>query len=411
MLTADLVRARAQGGEVVPRYVGLDDPKALDLARSLLAMFAEHVGHPRGQLEADLKDYLGTGTAFLLHRGLAKLLHDRSEFEIEAVDDPPELRQAVFRAAADAHRGADGGVGPFAREAVLDRVAAARALSPAEVERGLYADLKDEQILARFEACEPRWLLNRYNVALAQAVLLKATELTIHIRGEAPAGYRALFRKIKFFQLLHRVTGSAADGYRILLDGPLSLFQASQKYGLQMALFLPTLLHFRDWRLEAQVRWGKGRGRKVAFHLAPEVGLESINRLTGQWLPEEVRWLPEQFAKLGSDWQISDDGEILDLGGQGVLVPEFVFTHRGTGRRVYLEILGFWNRGALRSRLDLVRRHGPESLILALSKSLATGEDDLGGLPGEVYVFRSSPVAREVAKRLEQFEPRTGRLF
>ena len=33
-----------------------------------------------------------------------------------------------------------------------------------------------------------------------------------------------------------------ADGYTLQIDGPLSLFSATNKYGLQMALFLPSLL-------------------------------------------------------------------------------------------------------------------------------------------------------------------------
>ena len=44
------------------------------------------------------------------------------------------------------------------------------------------------------------------------------------------------------------------DGYLFHIDGPLSLFSATTKYGLQVALFLPALLHCQDFRLEAEVR-------------------------------------------------------------------------------------------------------------------------------------------------------------
>ena len=39
------------------------------------------------------------------------------------------------------------------------------------------------------------------------------------------------------------------DAYCLHLDGPLSLFSATQKYGLQLALFLPAVLRCRDFEL------------------------------------------------------------------------------------------------------------------------------------------------------------------
>ena len=60
-----------------------------------------------------------------------------------------------------------------------------------------------------------------------------------------------------------------SEGYVFHIDGPLSLFSATNKYGLQMALFLPTLLLCRDFRLDAELRWGPKREPRV-FHLDGE---------------------------------------------------------------------------------------------------------------------------------------------
>ncbi len=226
----------------------------------------------------------------------------------------------------------------------------------------------------------------------------------MEVRDQSTLRYRELFRKIKFFRLLHRVQ-RLDDGYRITLDGPMSLFRSVSKYGLQMATFLPTLLHFEGWTAEARLRWGKRRLRR-AFRLSPAAGLVPHTRLLGQWQPEEVAWFPEQFAKLGSDWEVSTDAELVDLGGEGVLVPDFVFHHPPSGTRVVMEVFGFWRKGAVASRLRLLRRHGPKNLILALSKQLAAGEEELDEVPGDVYVFRSAPVARKVLKLLDEHLPR-----
>ena len=49
------------------------------------------------------------------------------------------------------------------------------------------------------------------------------------------------------------------DGYVFHIDGPLSLFAATTKYGLQVAVFVPALLFCDDFRLEAELRWGPRR--------------------------------------------------------------------------------------------------------------------------------------------------------
>lgn len=405
MLTADLLRVRTYKGEIRPRYIDASHPEALALAARLIEIFAAHEGRPRHELDEELKDFLGTGTDFLLHRALAKLLHDRSTFDTAAPADPEELRRAAFEAAVAAWRRPHDPDDPhpfrFDREAVLGEAAAGLGFATADLERGLYADLKDEQVLTSFERCRPEWLLDRYNVGLAQAVLLRAEELTVRIEGQTALAYRELFRKVKFFQLLHRV-GRLDDGYEIVLDGPASLFKMGTRYGVQMASFLPTLLHFEGWTLEAKLRWGKRRLRRT-FQLSPRAGLRPHTRLKAQWQPEELGWFPEQFTKLESEWTVSTDAELLDLGGEGVLVPDFVFHHPPSGARVYMEVFGFWRKGAIVSRLRLLRRHGPKNLILALSKQLAAGQEGLDEIPGDVYVFRSSPIARQVLKLLEGY--------
>jgi hypothetical protein len=55
------------------------------------------------------------------------------------------------------------------------------------------------------------------------------------------------------------VNGSPAAGYTLQIDGPLSLHTATTKYGLQIALFLPSLLHITRYHLEAELRWGPKR--------------------------------------------------------------------------------------------------------------------------------------------------------
>lgn len=405
MLTSDLVLARVYKKQIRPRFISDGDPELLELAGGLIDAFDEHRGQARQQLDAELSELLGTGTDFQLHRGLAKLLFDRCEFGSSGPIEPEQLRSRVFAEASEAYRATSSEEAQpfqFDRDAVLEAAASALEVGVEVVEQGLYADLKSEQVLGEFKRCTSEWLLRRYNVALAQGVLLRATRLEVELAPAPPEKHRALFRKVKFFQLMHRVKRLPGGGWRLVLDGPVSVFKSTGRYGLQMASFLPTLLHFDAWILEAAVEWGPKR-RKLSFKLEPDGKLRSHTRLDGQWQPEEVRGFGERFEALDSEWKIDRDGELVDLGGEGVLVPDYVFEHRRTGVRVVMEIYGFWNRGAVETRLALIRRHGPERLILAISSLLAAGRDELGELSSEVYVFRTQPVPRKVLRALESF--------
>ena len=134
-------------------------------------------------------------------------------------------------------------------------------MAPGVIDQGLFADLKSQQRCVRFDDCTLDQLLNRYNVALAQAILLRSTGVTVQVYGETPARYRQLFRAIKFHRLICDIRPSGPEAYALRLDGPLSLFSATQKYGLQLGLFLPALLQCKRFELTATVRWGRS-GRK-----------------------------------------------------------------------------------------------------------------------------------------------------
>src|SRR3954454_5334824 len=153
MLTGDLVRVRTSKERVIPLYLNRSSPQWLEVAESLLLIFREGVGMTRGEIEAEVHELVGDGLATLAHRGLAKVLEDRAEFEVVA-DVPPEtLREKVFSAAAEHRRmlRAAGHRAPFRRDEVLGAVAAELGLEPEKVAASLFADLKDENRMLRFE--------------------------------------------------------------------------------------------------------------------------------------------------------------------------------------------------------------------------------------------------------------------
>lgn len=416
MLTGNLVRARTTKDKVIPIYLDRDDPNWAEVAETLLLVFREGIGMTRGEIAAEVEELIGGGgLRTLAQQGLAKVLEDRAEFEVVADAPPDQVREKVFTAAAAERRrlAADGtgphGRHPFDREAVLAAVGSELGIPPDQVAATLFADLKEENRLQAFTDISARRLIDRYNVALAQAVLLKAVGIEVEIRGEKPARYRQILRWLKFRRLLFTAAGSMEAGYLFHIDGPLSLFSATNKYGLQVALFLPALLNCADFRLTAELRWGPKREPKL-FVLRKADGLVWPHPEPSTYVPAEVAAFAERFRQIAPDWTLSDATDLVELGGEGVWVPDFKATHRPTGTEVYLEILGFWKRSSLERLTRLLPKHGPPRYVLALSDRLKVDEGTLAALDGPVVAFKEIPNAPEILKRLESFVAVTGPL-
>jgi predicted nuclease of restriction endonuclease-like RecB superfamily len=228
-------------------------------------------------------------------------------------------------------------------------------------------------------------------------VLVKA-----EVQGEKPTRYRQLFRRLKFHRLLYRVEGDMSAGYMLHIDGPLSLFSATNRYGLQMALFLPSLLHCRNFRLDAELRWGPRREPR-SFHLESAEGLVAPQADVGVYVPPEVGAFVERFRQVAPAWDVSEATDLVELGREGVWVPDYRLVHKATGLDVYLEVLGFWKRSSVERLLRLLPLHGPPRYVLALSERLKVDEEALGALTGPVLRFKEIPNAPELVSLLDRF--------
>jgi uncharacterized protein len=395
MLTGNLVRVRHARNRLMPVYLDVTDRDWRDVAEHLLELFRMLPGRTRGEVEDELRETFGDNPTQLVHQGLAKLLEDRCEFEVDSEVDPAELREKVFIAAAEARRG---GV-PFDRGAVLARVAGDTGSVPEVVDRGLFADLKSEQRLTTFDDCTVDQLLHRYNVALAQAILLRSTGVTVRVFGETPARYRRLFRSIKFHRLICDIQPDGPEAYKLNLDGPLSLFSATQKYGVQLANFLPTLLQCKRFELNATVRWGAQRKEKV-FTLNDSDGLKSHTVDYGDYTPKDLVMFAESFRKSVAGWELVAAAEVVSL-PSGFWAPDYQLVHKDSGRVVRLEILGYWRRtDAEKLYRRLVNEHR-EPFILAVSEQFNIDESLADDWSTNIYRFKRTPIPGEIVKLAE----------
>jgi hypothetical protein len=406
MLTADLVHVRRRGKAL--KVVALDEKqraRAVELATLYLTLARDHVGRSRAELEEAWAAVDVAPRERRLADGICKLVEDRCQLDPDATLDPEELRRDVFARAAHARRD-----GSFDRAALLDGIARERGLDSAAVERALYNDLRAAHILHAVESISPARLVEEYDLAQAQAVLLRAVRVVVDVECRTPGAYRALFHKLKFLRLLHTIAPHGA-GYRIEIDGPFSLFESVTKYGLQLALALPAIRACDAFHLTAEVRWGKERA-PLTFELGGKSSGAAVDEPPR--LADEVARLLDDLRAVADQgdtpWRAAPSTEILTLPGVGLCIPDLAFEHTRSGEIVYLEVLGFWSRDAVWRRVELVERGLPARILFAVSKHLRVSEAVLDDdAAGALYVYKRVMSARAILERIDALSARATR--
>jgi hypothetical protein len=395
MLTGTQVRVKVVRQKIVPQYLDPAEPHWQQAAGQLVELFRESVGRTRGELAGDLENLTAAGPESLVWAGLAKLLDDRCDDDVP--DDPPpeELRSRAFALAAEARKTPAG----YDRDAILRTIAAERTITVEQVALGLFADLRDERRIRSFDACTPDYLLMRYNVALAQAMLVRSVGMEVTVWGETIPRYRQLFRAAKFHKLIGRIAPGPDDSYRMTFDGPLSLFAATQKYGLQLAMFLPTLMHCANYEVKATVRWGAERKEKF-FALSSAEGIRSHTPDFGQYRPVELEAFAKSFRAKTTEWDLDAEPNPIPVGDE-IWVPDFRATSRLTGRTVDLEVIGYWRKPSVERQLERLRSHRPGQYLLLVGEQYRA--DDSTAVPAgpDVVPYKRTPSAAEVLAALD----------
>jgi uncharacterized protein len=206
-----------------------------------------------------------------------------------------------------------------------------------------------------------------------------------------------LFRVIKFHRLMFSVFKSG-DDLSIHLDGPQSLLKQSTRYGMQMANSFPCLPLFKsEWRVSADLSWGKKRKFNKVLSLNSTSGLRSHYQRTGTWRSNAEIWFEERFLALKADWSL-EMGEIMVLSNQSIIIPDFSF--RKGDALVHLEIIGFWRKDYLKKRI----KSCPENVLLAVSRKLMSDKGTLPKKLAERIVYFSEIIsAKEVLLRIENY--------
>jgi len=441
VLTADLARSRTTDEEVKPLFIDPDEERYQQTARELIQLFEAHLGEPKGDLEDAIDELTIADTDYKIVQGLAKLLKDECEFEVVASVEPREIRRRLFEKANERY--------PIVRQPTLGEdtqklevysaVADDLGVSLEECYRGMYADLEDNKRLVRIgtrtadqyasdddtststtnltgssdaeyehTGLTVDWLVTRYNLALAQAVLYDATEMRIRVWDH----FGTVFSYVKLFGLMHRIYPIDSDGERVantdqaagyeaVLDGPASLFSKSQKYGIRMANFLPALPLCDRWEMVGEILVDETTGETRQFALDPTEDLDSHYSAGDQFDSDVERTLADKWERANTDWKLVREDDVFDLGAE-VMIPDFAIEHPD-GRRAILEIVGFWTPEYLDAKLEKIRKVEADNFVLAVSEQLDCASEEFGSAADRVLWFKTGIHVYDVVDLVEQY--------
>ncbi len=406
MLTAELVKPRIRmlGSQLFIDLLNVEDACWLQAATDLITLLRKQQGQALGVWEHALEAYEGERMDYVVVRGMAKVLTDAATFTPLVTPLPPvELRERLFV------------YGPVfsttqlfqqqVRNEVMQALASELEISLEQLEGALFADRPAAALLTEIGPdWTPEGLIARYNLELARGVLYWAS----HVRIEVHGGYKDLWKYIKFFKLMFWIQ-SQEDGYIVDLDGPISPFvSATMRYGRQFAAFLPALLFCERWSMVAMVR-SPQTWSMATYRLDASSELKSHFKQSGLFdsrlEADFAHEFEEKFGAKRGQWMLTREDEVLNL-GDTVMIPDFALTHKRTGQRVLIELVGFWHPDYLRRKVEKVRAAQCRNLLLLVYEGVNLAADALQDVPGEVLYFKQKPVLKDVMSAVEEMAAR-----
>ena len=352
MLPSSLLVVWKRKGEIQPRYAKLSSDN-LEAANRLIEAYKAHIGEKKKVLKAVIVDLENSGYEYRFVRALFLLLDRKSTFTCNSKINPADLRKKIFQATEKF------GLPTTSekRQKILEDVALEMALTTENVEEFLYADLDDELILEKFDPPAALDLLKQYNLSLTQTLLFDSTELSFTASGN----WQNLFFSVKKLGLIYEV--SKNSGVWVKIDGPVSLFKLTKRYGINIAKLLPIIIDNPEWTISAKILWKytneicnfKMESRRHSY-LLPKPNLAPVT-----YDSAAEKSFASQFQALESGWTLKREPEPIPTGTQ-VIVPDFSLQRADL--KVYVEILGFWTEAYLLRKAEKLKKAEAKMLLL-----------------------------------------------
>ena len=349
----------------------MDNEEHLLLAKELISQFNESVekNEKKKFLEKRITTIESQWDDYKLVRGLSTLLERRCQFSVSKNDsdysntiDPMAIRKALFEESSRMQLA----VTESDRNKVLDRIASKMDLSPAYIDEVMWNDLEENMILVGFGSIKQAELLGIYNLSILQTLLFNCTKLDFSVGGGI--NWKRVLRDIKRLGLMYNLQQpersepqiSNADGSGLLcsLDGPISLFKLTDRYGTSIAKLLPSIMRSERWSIDAWIVRKTMSGKKIyefkmAFSEAPTLLLLPFTDkdLAAPLFDSSVEEkFANKFEQSANGWKLIREPDPLIVSNGRAFIPDFMF--QKYDKKIYLEIVGFWTKDYLQRKIQ-----------------------------------------------------------
>jgi predicted nuclease of restriction endonuclease-like RecB superfamily len=395
MLTLQLLRVRVRNGAIFPLFCSKDEQ--IDLAKKIIQEFEQ--AWENKENKAALADRITAieesevGTDYKLVRGFCALLERRCTFKSKnsindtydvasntiPVIEPVLIRRAVFEESSK--RGF--ALTELERIEIADSVASRLSLPSTDaVLKVMWNDLDDNLILDYFDTIDAKSLVGWYNLSLMQTLLFNCTKLDFYMSGGL--NWKRVLRGVKRLGLMYHLQQHRQENRIICsLEGPLSLFKLTDRYGTSLAKLLPSIIFSSDrkgrgegsseWYLDAWIVRKTMDGRKIyEFKISkneipelltdPYLFSPSISPAAEKEFPRRStnpndyyfdsaveEKFANRFEQSETGWKLIREPDPMVLSNGKAFIPDFMFEKYDM--KVYLEIVGFWTKEYLERKL------------------------------------------------------------
>jgi uncharacterized protein len=398
MLPLELLRTKItnKGQRITPLFC-LPSADNLLLAQKLITEFhfSNNKKETKGELQKRLFLYENSYDDFKLIRGLIVLLERRCIFKInkflysenktrDFVTQLPSsfsLRRVLFEESSKGGLPLD----HLQRDKIFQNVASKLGIDTNYIEKLMWLDQEDYLILESFSSIEPIHLLGAYNLAILQTLLFNSVNFEFTIKGGT--NWKQVLRTIKRFGLMYNLqnvknlednfpkkTQSDKNKQDIIdnnnfksyfndniicsIDGPLSIFKLTNKYGVLIAKVIPKIISSHKWNIKASIIKNSISGRKLYdFNLSSDSDVYILNAMNDRFYNNhqfedsnddnnlnfdssvEAKFAT-QFEKFRTGWKLIREPDPLILPNGKAFIPDFLFEKYD--KKIYFEIVGFW---------------------------------------------------------------------
>ena len=407
MLASQLLRVRTRKGVISPLYCFAKNGD-LQLAEDLINQFEvsrankerkELLDKRLSMIECRFNDYK-------LVRGLCTLLERRCQFvDVSGGNDdhnippPTFIRKALFEESSKIGLA----LTDIERNKIIDLVASRMKLTVSQIREIMWADLEGNLILDDFNSISAPDLLGWYNLSLIQTLLFSCTRLEFTVYEGV--NWKRVLRDVKRLGLMYNLQREQKDAPKPIsfdplhdaahtklvcsVDGPISLFKLTDRYGTSIAKLLPSIISSQRWSLSAWIVRKTMSGKKIYEFKTTSSDIPTLlndpykNTYPLKFDSSVEEKFANKFEQSANGWKLVREPEPLVVSDGRAFIPDFMF--QKYDKKVYLEIVGFWTKEYLERKLhklnDIVSSKSIDLFIavnedLACAKILSTNFQD-----------------------------------